>query len=191
MDELLITLKKICMIGGVVPVIVIGRPGHTLIREEGIWIRVKNIVYIERLKQLLSMLEEAKIRRYAVAMPFQVYKQYCINVPELQAAKKVVYVVDVDGVAQKLSGKIPDGALPYLKIIAALSPSLLQELLKSPRQVAWKPVMAGGTGEEEALAWAVRTVYSKGGPLTVEEVDRAGYKDYLDRFIVLGMVERG
>jgi hypothetical protein len=191
MGELLITLKKICMIGDVVPVIVIGRPGHTLIREEGIWIRVKNIVYIERLKQLLGMLEEAKIRRYAVAMPFQVYKQYCINMPELQAAKKVVYVVDVDGVAQKLSGKIPDGALPYLKIIAALSPSLLQELLRSPRHVTWRPAVAGGTGEGEALAWAVRMIISKGGPLTVDDVVRAGYRDYLDSLMVLGMVERG
>jgi hypothetical protein len=191
MDELLITLKKTCMIGGMVPVIVIGRPGHTLIREEGTWIRVKNIAYVEKLKQLLSVLKEAKIRRYAVAMPLQVYKQYCMNIPELQATKKVVYVVDVDGVTQKLSGKIPDGALPYLRMIAALSPSLLQELLKSPRQVTWRPTMVEGTGEEEALIWAVRTIYSKGGPLTAEEVVRAGYKDYLDRFIVLGMVEKG
>jgi len=98
--------------------------------------------------------------------------------------------VDVDVAARELSGRIPEGALPCLKLIASLSPSLLRELSRSPRQVAWKPVMAGGTGEEEALAWAVRMAYSKGGPLTVEEVVKAGYRDYLDSLIVLDMVER-
>jgi hypothetical protein len=188
-EELFIVMKKMCMIGGTIPVIVIGRPGYTFVKE-GTWVRVKNSIYVEKLRQLLSMLREAKVGRYAVAMPFQVYKQYCMNMQEPQAMRKVVYVIDVDGIVQELSGKIPDGALPHLRIVASLSPTLLQELQKSPRQVTWKPSTVEGTGEEEALAWAVRTIYSKGGPLTVEEVDKAGYMDYLDRLIILGMVER-
>jgi hypothetical protein len=190
-EELFITLKKMCMIGGTIPLIVVGRPGHTSTNEEDMRARIRNTTYIDKLRQLLRMLREAKVGRYAVAMPFQVYKQYCRNIQELQAMRKIVYVIDVDGIAQELSGRIPDGALPHLRIAASISPALLQDLRRSPRQVTWRPSAAEATGEEEALAWAVRTIYSKGGPLTVEEVDRAGYRDYLDRLIVLGMVERG
>jgi sulfur transfer complex TusBCD TusB component (DsrH family) len=155
------------------------------------WIVVKNIKYVEKLMELLRRLREAGVARFAVAMPFAVYKKYCRNMEELRMMRRHVYIVDVDVAARELSGRIPEGALPCLKLIASLSPSLLRELSRSPRHVTWRPAVAGGTGEGEALAWAVRMIISKGGPLTVDDVVRAGYRDYLDSLIVLGMVERG
>lgn len=89
-------------------------------------------------------------------------------------------------VLRELKGKVPDGALPYLKTISSLSINLFHQLLKSPSQITWEPEK---TEEGKALGWAVRTIYSKGGPLTVDEVVRAGYEEYLESFKVLGMVE--
>jgi hypothetical protein len=190
-EELFSMLRRICLIGETMPVIIVGKPGYMIVSGKDMWLAVRNVKYVEKLGELLRRLREAGIARFAVAMPFAVYKKYCGNMEELRMMRRHVYIVDVDVAARELSGRIPEGALPCLKLIASLSPSLLRELSRSPRQVAWKPVMAGGTGEEEALAWAVRTAYSKGGPLTVEEVVKAGYRDYLDSLIVLDMVERG
>ena len=182
-DELFNTLKKMCMIGDTIPVIVVGRPGYISKRVK------EKFIYIERLREILKRLREAKARRFAVAMPFQVYKEYCMDIVDLQVMKKNVYVVDTGRVLQELRGKVPEGALPYLKTISSLSINLLYQLLKSPSQPSWEPWVYEKTGEEKALGWAVRTIYSKGGPLTVEEVVKAGYEEYLDSFKVLGMIE--
>jgi len=190
-NELFSILRRICLVEGKIPIIIVGKPGYILVKGEDMWIVVKNIKYVEKLMELLRRLREAGVARFAVAMPFAVYKKYCRNMEELRMMRRHVYIVDVDVAARELSGRIPEGALPCLKLIASLSPSLLRELSRSPRHVTWRPAVAGGTGEGEALAWAVRMIISKGGPLTVDDVVRAGYRDYLDSLIVLGMVERG
>jgi len=183
LDELFSILKKMCMIGDTIPVIVVGRPGH--VSQRGL----RKLVYVERLREILKKLREAKARRFAVAMPFQVYKEYCADIVDLQVMKKNVYIVDVGRILQELKGKVPDGALPYLKTISSLSINLFHQLLKSPNQITWGPWGYEKTEEGKALGWAVRTIYSKGGPLTIEEIAKAGYEEYLESFKVLGMVE--
>jgi hypothetical protein len=193
-EELYNTVRKICLLGETVPVIVVGRPGYIWVDIADMRMKVKDQRYVDRLGRILKRLRDDRARRYAVAIPLQVYKRYCTDMPDLLAMRKIVYIVDVNDAVRELSGRIPDTALHRLKVAASLSPTLLSQLSRSPGQVSWRPIIyepREATGEEEALAWAVRTIISKGGPLTVDEVIKAGYKDYLDSLIVLGMVERG
>ncbi|MCL7384404.1 MAG: hypothetical protein LZ174_08970 [Thaumarchaeota archaeon] len=182
LDEVFEKVKRLTFTSEAIPVLVIGRPGYISQRGK------RRTVYVERLTALVRRLVKEDILRFAVAMSLQVYKQYCMDDPVLRKFKKHVYVVDVRGVAEKLKGKVPDGALPYLALISSLSPRLLYELSQG-RPSRWEPQEYEKTGEGRALAWAVRTIYSKAGPLTVEEIVKAGYGEFLESFKVLGMVE--
>jgi hypothetical protein len=189
-DEVFEKVKRMDRMSDAVPVLVVGKPGliFTRRKEGRIYLEKKGATYIDRVKQLIRKLVKEDIFRFAVAMPLQVYKQYCMDDPILRKFEKHVYVVDVKGAAEKLRGKVPDGALPYLALISSLSPNLLYELSQG-RPSRWEPQEYEKTVEGRALAWAVRTIYSKAAPLTVEEIVKAGYGEFLESFKVLGMVE--
>jgi hypothetical protein len=173
------------------PVLVLGRLGHIIIRRKGerMYLEKKGTIYVDRLKELMRRLAKEKRLDFAVAMPFQIYKQYFMDDPVLKHFEKCVYTVDLEGSVEKLKGKVPDGAIPYLALISSLSPSLLRELSEGRGPSGWRPQEYKETEEGKALAWAVKKIYSKAGPLTVEEIVEAGYEGYLESFKVLGMVK--
>ena len=183
LDEVFEKVKRLTFTSEAIPVLVIGRPGYISQRGK------RRTVYVERLTALVRRLVKEDILRFAVAMSLQVYKQYCMDDPILKKFKKHVYVVDVKGAAEKLKGKVPDAALPYLALISSISPSLLYELSEGRGPSRWDPREYEKTVEGRALAWAVKTIYSKGGPLTIEEIAKAGYEDHLESLKVLGMVK--
>ena len=183
LGEVFEKVKRLTFTSEAIPVLVVGKPGY--ITQRGRW----KTMYVERLTALIRRLVKEDILRFAVAMPFQVYKQYCMDDPVLKKFEKHVYVVDVKGAAEKLKGKVPDAALPYLTLISSISPSLLYELSEGRGPSRWDPREYEKTVEGRALAWAVKTIYSKGGPLTIEEIAKAGYEDYLESLKVLGMVK--
>jgi len=184
-------VKRMVFTSDATPVLVLGRPGLIFARKKGerIYLEKKGTIYIDRVKQLMRRLVKEDILRFAVAMPFQVYVQYCMDDPLLKMFRKHVYIVDLEGAIGKLKGKVSEGAVPYLALISSLSPRLLSELSEGKRAPTWEPQEYEKTSEGKALAWAVKTIYSKGGPLTIEEIAKAGYKEYLESFKVLGMIE--
>ncbi|MCL7384006.1 MAG: hypothetical protein LZ174_06950 [Thaumarchaeota archaeon] len=192
LDELFNKIKETSM-KGYVPIIIIGRPGYISKRGK------ERLIYIERLRILLKRLRETRILgrfrvdKFAIVMPFKVYKQYCRDIIELQVMEKHVYIVDVRRVFKELKGKVPETALPYLAVIASLSFELLDQLSKylERKQITWEPPWGGWeyekTEESRALTWAVRRILAKGGPLTSDEVRIAGYEDHIESLKVLGM----
>ena len=184
-------VKRMVFTSDATPVLVLGRPGLIFARKKGerIYLEKKGAIYIDRVKQLMRRLVKENILRFAVAMPFQVYVQYCMDDPLLKMFRKHVYIVDLEGAIGKLKGRVSEGAVPYLALISSLSPRLLSELSEGKGAPKWEPQEYEKTSEGKALAWAVKTIYSKGGPLTIEEIAKAGYKEYLESFKVLGMVE--
>jgi hypothetical protein len=197
-DELFNTVREMYTrgyaLGYPMPVIIVGRPGYTYMEARGKWRQV----YIDRLRDLLKKLWKAKIKWFAVVMPFEVYKEYCRDIIELQVMEKHVHIVDMKRVFEELKGKVPENVIPYLATITSLSFKLLEQVSKhhrNPEEILWEPPWGGPwrleyekTGESRALAWAVRRILAKGGPLTLEEVRVAGYEDYIESLKVLGMV---
>jgi antitoxin component of RelBE/YafQ-DinJ toxin-antitoxin module len=191
LDELFNKVRETSM-KGYVPVIIIGRPGY-LERKGPSLAYFKTLTYIDRLRSLLKKLREAKIKNFAVVMPFKIYKQYCRDIIELQVMEKHAYIADMKRVFKELRGKVPETALPYLAVIASLSFELLDQLSKylERKQITWEPPWGGWeyekTEESRALTWAVKRILAKGGPLTFDEAKIAGYEDYIESLKVLGM----